>query len=122
MFSGWLLVAEKKECGGAEIYKDNLESVEDCAAKCMGTASMFIFGTNDFGKIRCGTAQEVGNSKGKKDGCSCFCETTATTNGICPQIDSIGYRLYKYASQGNHYFVLLLLLLLLLLVKILFYS
>ena len=115
MFSGWLLVAEKKECDGSEIYQDNLPSVLDCAAKCQGTSSMFIFGTNDFGKIRCGAAEEVGDGVGKKDGCACFCETAGTINGACKQIESIGYRLYKYVIPGNHYCVLLLLLLLLLL-------
>ena len=113
MFSGWLLVGEKKECAGSDTYQDNLQSVGDCAAKCQGTTSMFIFGTNDFGAKKCGTAKEIG--VGKEDGCACFCETAATINGVCKQIETTGYRLYKYVIPGNHYCVLLLLLLLLLL-------
>ena len=51
---------------------------------------MFAFGTNDFGKNRC-----------NDDGCRCLCETSATDEGTCNNVDHNGYRLYKYSNQGN---------------------
>ena len=86
-----MLVGDKKECSGTDkIFKGNLLSGADCAVKCMGTASMFIFGTNDYGGNRCNA-----------DGCQCRCELASTTDGQCDQTDHNGYRLYKYGKPGN---------------------
>ena len=84
------MVAEKTECSGSEIDKGQLTSVDDCASQCKGVASMFAFGTNDFGTNRC-------NDKG----CSCYCETSATVEGTCERVDHNGYRLYKYGMTNS---------------------
>ena len=81
----WTLVAEKKECSGGEIKKGRLTAVDDCGMKCKGVASMFAYGTNDFGKNRC-----------YDDGCECLCETAATDEQTCNIVDHKGYRLYKF--------------------------
>ena len=88
--SAWELIAEKKECGGSEINKGYESALEDCAKQCRGTASMFLFGTNDYGTTRC-----------NDDGCTCVCETSATVDGSCDQVNHSGYRLYKYMEEGN---------------------
>ena len=87
----WSLAAEKKECSGSEENKGKLQSVDACASKCKGEASMFIFGTEDFGDSVC-----VGG------GCNCYCETSATEQGTCDIIDHTAYRLYKYISGDSH--------------------
>ena len=87
----WSLAAEKKECSGSEKPKGKLQSVDACASKCKGEASMFIFGTEDFGDSTCNT-----------DGCNCYCETSATEQGMCDMIDHNGYRLYRYTSGDYH--------------------
>ena len=97
MFPGWFLVKEKTECTGSESGKGYLPSIEDCASHCTGIASMFIFGTNDYGTTRC-----------NENGCQCYCETSATTDGECDQTTHNGFRLYKYGNQGNYLFVLTL--------------
>ena len=85
----WELVADKKECDGSEFGIGLVSTLEECAKKCVWS-SMFIYGTNDYGKNRCeGTS------------CRCICESAATTVGTCDQIDHKGYRLYKYKIAGN---------------------
>ena len=88
------LVAERKECAGAGINGGNLASISECASSCRNTASMFIFGTNDYEAPRCN-----GNYG---DGlCACWCEPSATNNGYCDMVTTDGYRLYKFASSGR---------------------
>ena len=90
------LVAEKKECDGAKIAFGNndVHSLKECAMGCqMIEASMFIFGTNDFGSTGC-------NEDGNK-GCRCYCETSST-QGECQQKDNNDYRLYKLIQEGNN--------------------
>ena len=84
------MVGEKQECGGKEELMGRMESVEECAEACTGVSSMFIFGTNDFGKKRC-------NWKG----CKCYCETSAAADGTCKVKNHRGYRLYRYDTWGN---------------------
>ena len=79
------LVAEKKECSGSETHKGRFVTVEECALSCKEVASMFIFGTNNFGTTRCNT-----------NGCKCYCETSAQDDGSCNVINHNGYLLYKY--------------------------
>ena len=81
-----------QECGGEEEFIGRLESVEKCAEACTGVASMFIFGTNDFGKNRC-----------NRKGCKCYCETSAATDGTCNMKNHRGYRLYRYDTWGNFF-------------------
>ena len=86
------LVQEQKECGGSEVSKGRLDSLLECADACYGVASMFIFGTNDFGDPRC-------EDNGKQ--CKCFCEDSANVDGTCDTIDHNGYRLYKYTEPSK---------------------
>ena len=92
IIAGWTLVGEKQECRGEEEYIGRFETVEECGEACGGVATMFIFGTNDFGTARC-----EGNGKQ----CQCFCETSATDDGSCDITDHNGYRLYKYSPPGK---------------------
>ena len=85
------LVGEKKECSGSEKDVGKLHSVDTCGSMCKGLASMFAFGTNDFGTNRCNS-----------DGCSCLCETSAADQGTCDIVGHNGYRLYKYGSGDYH--------------------
>ena len=91
----WTLVSEKRECNGPEIWAGKLKSLEDCATACRGIASMFIYGTTDFGTKRCDS-----------EGCNCVCETPARS-GACEEVDHKGYRLYKYTTifKGNKKFL-----------------
>ena len=85
----------KKECSGSEITIGTLPTVDDCASQCKGEASMFAFGTNDYGTYRC-----------NDEGCQCLCETSATEKGTCTRADHDGYRLYKYSKGNYHVFCL----------------
>ena len=90
-FSDWVLVEDKKECDGdSEMFKGYYVSLTDCANQCEGTASMFIFGTNDYEINRC-----------NDNGCKCICETSAYGDGSCDQIHHNGFRLYRYVTKGN---------------------
>ena len=87
------MVAEKKECDGAEIeygYNETIASVEECANKCRKSSSMFAFGTNDFGVPRC-----------DNNGCQCLCETAAADDGTCDSVQHKGYRLYRFRADGK---------------------
>ena len=86
----WSLVEEKKECSGDEISKGRMNSPGECANACKGVASMFAFGTNDFGVPRCD-----GN------GCQCLCETAAADDGSCDSVQHKGYRLYRFRAVGK---------------------
>ena len=91
-----MLVANKKECNGSEILfdifnQDAKKSISDCANECRDKASMFIFGTNEFGNDRC-----------SENGCSCSCETSAAQDGTCNMVSHDGYQLYKFMEQGRY--------------------
>ena len=89
------MVGERKECNGSEIYIGKFRVPDECAFQCKGKASMFAFGTNDYGKNRC-----------HKDACNCLCETSSTHDGTCTIRDHDGYRLYKYLNANpGEYFV-----------------
>ena len=86
------LVAEKRECDGSEVaFGDGgAQSLKECAEGChMLNASMFTFGTNDFGVPLC-----------SEDKCECYCETSSKA-GVCNQKDHKGFRLYKFVQKGN---------------------
>ena len=84
---------EGKECRGSlEEPKGRLDSVQECADACYGAASMFVFGTNEFGNAHC-------DSNGTQ--CLCLCETSATDDGTCDMSDHTGYNLYKYATPSK---------------------
>ena len=95
-FSDWSLVAEKKECGGSETNMGWKRTVADCANACRGKASMFTYGTNDFGTNKCLLPCR---------GCKCFCET-ASSSGTCnEELNHDGFRLYKYETNGSNCFI-----------------
>ena len=88
----WSLVGEKKECSGDEISKGKMVSIGECASACNGVASMFAFGTNDFGVPRCDS-----------NGCQCLCETAAADDGTCNSVQHKGYRLYRLRAVGKQF-------------------
>lgn len=79
---------EKKKCSGSESTQGKMTSVSDCANACKGYASMFIFGTNEFGSKHC-----------DEDGCSCYCETDKN----CDMVSHNGYRLYKFIGSSKYF-------------------
>ena len=87
----WSLVDEKKECGGEEVNKGGMDSIDQCAMACSKLSSMFVFGTNDFGNDRCFS-----------DGCKCICETAAKDDGTCDTVDHNGFRLYKFSASSKY--------------------
>ena len=87
----WELVANKKECTGNEYSEKNFSTLSDCAKFCKtGThkATMFAFGTNDYGTDRCYSDEK----------CKCLCELAASSEGTCTQRNNKGYRLYRYIA------------------------
>jgi hypothetical protein len=79
------LVEEKKQCTGFDIDVGKYFTVGGCASTCEGRASMFIFGTNKFGRNRC-----------YRNKCKCHCETSAKLDGTCNVKGHSGFVLYKY--------------------------
>ena len=90
-------MADKTECDGSEISKGIQPDLKSCAQSCRGISSMFIFGTNDFGNIRCYT-----------NGCVCSCETAALPDGTCPvHVAHNGYNLFKVEEgQSSGWYML----------------
>ena len=88
------MAEEKKECDGLEFNVGKVTSISECASSCEKKASMFIFGTNDFGfsPARC----DDGGS------CECSCETSAAAAGECNMISHNGYRLYKFTGAWDY--------------------
>ena len=87
----WILVNKKKECSGSEEDKGPVVEISQCAEKCRAISSMFIFGTNEF-------LSEDDVKSCDEDGCRCFCETKATSDGNCRMKDHNGYNLYKFVN------------------------
>jgi len=82
----FMMVGERIECSGADINRGVQSSVEDCAASCEGEATMFIYGTNEFGNPRCDDSGA---------GCRCYCETAAFDWGQCQTAPHNRYNLYR---------------------------
>ena len=78
------------ECAGSEEPYYHISTVTECSKRCKGQSSMFAFGTNDYGTTRCYST-----------GCTCLCETAASSDGTCSQTSNNGYRLYKYKTDGK---------------------
>ena len=86
--SSYELVSKKAECNGAEVGAGMSPSLAACAESCSGKASMFAYGTNEFGNNRCASGRN----------CRCLCEM-ASANGVCTkQVQHTGFNLYKYKS------------------------
>ena len=82
------LVGAKMECSGSEISKGHFHTPDECFNACKNDATMFTFGTNEYGEEKCG-----------ERGCKCFCQKSATSYGTCDETDHNGYMLYK---TGNY--------------------
>ena len=95
--SGFTLVANAKECSGTELDVDDFKTVQECADRCYGTSSMFIYGTNDFGANKCKKKYHWwGDIQ-----CPCYCETAATKRGECTIVHHSGYKLYRFNAVGE---------------------
>ena len=79
-------MAERVECGGKvnPLYQGNITTIDACAQLCHGKATLFKYGTNDYGNQMC---------------CHCSCMEGATEAATCHQTPHNGYRLYKYEEQ-----------------------
>ena len=90
---GFALVGEKIECTGSEEWGDPQPTAEACAIACEAKGvSMFIYGTNDF-------ATKESENRCNEDGCSCYCEKSAASDGTCTTTDHLGYRLFKFVGM-----------------------
>ena len=88
-FVNYSHVEDKVECNGAEIYNYNVKDVSSCAGVCKNVSSLFVYGTNEFGKNRCKIPTNP-------EGCACACETAATPDGTCDTQAHNGFKLYKF--------------------------
>ena len=50
---GWRIVGLKRECAGKSKSLGMIATIGECARECKKEASMFAYGTNDFGTDRC---------------------------------------------------------------------
>ena len=80
-----VLVSEKNECSGSEESGCLQASLEDCARACHTRCTMFVYGRE-------------GGSRCYGDKCLCYCETSASDEGTCSEIDHPDYNLYKYVE------------------------
>ena len=90
LFIEWFLVGDKKECSGSYMDMGYISTIGECAEICKEHASMFAFGTSDYGVPRCSSA-----------GCKCVCETATANGGACYEVTHNGYRLFKYETTSN---------------------
>ena len=68
-----------------------LHDVNQCASACEGESSLFVYATKDYGERVCNSI--------RKSGCDCYCQTQATPDGKCNQIDNSYFRLYAYTGN-----------------------
>ena len=85
------MVAEHTQCKGTENNEGKMNSIDECANACRKKSSMFVFGTNDYGKNGC-----------NNQGCECYCETGAKADGTCKTVKNNGYRLYRSTDMGKY--------------------
>ena len=85
MFSEFYLVAKNRKCSGEEENGCLQTSAENCARLCHNTSSMFAFPNSD------------GRCHGGR--CKCLCQTGASANGTCDEVENERYDLYKFRSN-----------------------
>ena len=73
---------ENEQCVGSKISNAMTETKEECAIKCRGESSMFLWGTESC----------IGSD------CPCVCETIASDDGSCEREPKNGINLYKFIS------------------------
>ena len=79
----WTLVGTNLQCRGSEVRKGRLKKVDECYLACLTVSSMFIYGTK---------------SKCNNNGCNCWCQTSARSNGTCLLTPTQDYKLYKHEN------------------------
>ena len=95
-----LLVGDNKQCTGIKHvpgvhpHASLSDNVNECANKCNGISSMFIFGTGS----KCYTKGEGERIKG---GCHCACELSTSVDGRCNEEQTTDSRLYKFIPKGK---------------------
>jgi hypothetical protein len=84
---GAVKIEKGQECAGKDYkYQGVAHSLADCEKRCKST-DIFIYGTNEFGTVRC-----YGNR-----GCRCYCYYRDTTISACRKTEvHKGYNLYGF--------------------------
>ena len=80
----WKMVKENMRCDGAVVNKGKFLGIGGCSSACNGLSTLFIYGTTE--------------SKCDQNGCNCWCETSAGSDGTCNLIPMQGYKLYTYKN------------------------
>ena len=76
-------MAENRSCTSEEVIGfDLVQTVEECASKCRGRTSIFIYGRDGFCSI--------------EKGCICYCEAGASDDGTCDMAYFPNYDLYSF--------------------------
>jgi hypothetical protein len=117
-YAAFSLVAEKKQCSGAEIHKGKKQTLEACADDCRGESTFFAYGryvtrdcnvflfdsegNPDCGRmlIGCDNQVKADDSGCDEFGCECYCEVPGTTS--CNEVFNSGYSLYQCASTHQN--------------------
>ena len=80
--TGFIVAFENEQCVGSKASLVMTETKEECAIKCLGESSMFLWGSEGC----------LGSD------CPCFCETSASDDGSCDREPKNGVKLYKFIS------------------------
>merc|ERR1711962_236866 len=89
-----VLVEKAQECNGKERLMGNKDTLRDCVKACGNSSDMILYGTNEFGTIRC-------HEKGAK-GCKCWCEDA--TAFVCKKrIANKGFNLFRYNDKKREF-------------------
>ena len=83
-----LLLGERR-CKGSGIDKGVIATLKGCADKCASVSSMFIYGSH-------------GTNGCYSNGCSCWCQPSASADGTCETKEHSLYHLYSIV-QGDYY-------------------
>ena len=86
------MYAAAKECTTYDDHKGLVDSVGSCGTLCKEEASMFVFGTQDYGGSSC--ERIMGQML-----CNCSCEWYATDQGTCTTKDNPNVNLYRYLGM-----------------------
>ena len=103
----WSLKIESSKCRSRKMTistknsdtKIRITDIKECAKKCRGVSSLFIFGTRSLG---CSVY-----------GCECHCEIDASSEGSCAYVPNKDKQLYSIDDtvslyqfdEGNTYFI-----------------
>ena len=79
---GFIMAFENEQCVSTKTSNVMTETKEECAIKCLGKSSMFLWGTEGC----------IGSD------CPCICETSASDDGSCEREPRNGINLYKFIT------------------------